>query len=450
MKKLLSLVLAAALACTAFALPAGAVGYDPSPVYTVQAECAYVVNTDTNVILYEKNSEQPVYAGGLTKLMTAALILTNYQDALDSTTITMPSAISDYVYGTTTADVRAGETVTLRQMLYGMLLPNGNDAAQGTAYVLSGNDLAGWVSQMNSLSQQIGTTGSTWTDACGLDAGNMTTARDMYLILRYLMGFDAFVEISGSYQYEMPANTKHANSYWLTNTNKMLSQSQGGSYYRSAIQGGKTDASGAYPDSGITTQSCVSWATQNGETYIFSILNSPYTCDDYGYSTLRPALYETGKLVDWVYGNFAIQAALDTTQPLCEIPVDYSTETSTLKLYPASDLKTILPAASDTTVTQKIYNLPDSVAAPVKQGDVIGTVTLVLAGETIGTVDLLAGQDVSRSNILYTLSQLQAFFSSLYFRVVLVLSLLSLAVYLVWFFWTMPRRRNSRKIRRSE
>ena len=450
MKKVLSLLLAAVLLCTVPAASAGAVGYDPSAVYTVQAECAYVVNTDTNIIIYEKNSEQPVFAGGLTKLMTVALILTNYQDALDTTDVTMPSAVSDYVYNTPYADIRAGETVTLRQMLYGMMLPNGNDAAQGTAYVLSGNDLTGWVSQMNGLSQQIGTTGSTWTDACGIDSGNMTTARDMYLILRYLMGFDAFVEIAGTYQYEMPANTRHANSFWLTNTNKMLSKSQGGQYYRSAVQGGKTDVSGAYPDRGVTTQSCVSWATQNGETYIFSILNSPYTVDDYGYSTLRPALYETGKLVDWVFNAFAIQAALDTTQPLCEVPVKYSTETGSLKLYPADDLKTILPAASDTTVTQKLYDLPEYVAAPVKQGDVIGTVTLVLAGETIGTVELLAGQDVNRNGALYTISRLQAFFGSLYFRVVLVLSLICLAVYLVWFLQRARKKHRSRKIRRSE
>ena len=84
--------------------------------------------------------------------------------------------------------MRSGETFTLREALYAMLLRNANDAAMGMAYQLSGNDLAGWVSQMNSLSQQIGTTASTWTDACGLDAGNVTNAVDMYLILRYLMG----------------------------------------------------------------------------------------------------------------------------------------------------------------------------------------------------------------------------------------------------------------------
>ena len=64
-----------------------------------------------------------------------------------------------------------------------MVTRNANEAAMGLAYELSGGDLTRWVSQMNTLSQRIGTTGSTWTDACGLDSGNTTTAVDMYLIL---------------------------------------------------------------------------------------------------------------------------------------------------------------------------------------------------------------------------------------------------------------------------
>ena len=119
------------------AAPAGAI-FDPSPLYEVKAQSAYIVNTDTNIILYEKDSTAQVPAGGLTKLMCAALVLTNYGDELDSRTFQMPFAISDYVYGTDNADMRSGETFTLREALYAMLLRNANDAAMGMAYQLSG------------------------------------------------------------------------------------------------------------------------------------------------------------------------------------------------------------------------------------------------------------------------------------------------------------------------
>ena len=440
MKRLFTLFFAVVLTVSCFVMPASAM-FDPSPVYEVQAPSAYIVNTDTNIILYEKNSTQQVSAGGLTKLMCAALVLTNYGDELDTRTFQMPFAISDYVYGTDNADMRSGETYTLREALYAMLLRNANDAAMGMAYQLSGNDLAGWVSQMNSLSQQIGTTNSTWTDACGLDDGNVTTAVDMYLILRYLMGFDAFVEIAGSPTFEMPAKEKHTKSFILTNQNVALNKASGGKFYRSAMKGGMCDVMAYKNDSG--TQSYVSWASSEGETYIFCVMGSPDTVDTYGYSNRRPALYETTQLIDWVYSSFSVQAALDPDQALAEIPVKYSSETDTLLLYPDDQMMTILPSTSDNSVTQKFFHLPESVAAPIKQGDLIGTVEIKLAGETIGVVNLVAGQDVNLNPVLFTISELQAFFHSLYLKVVLVLSAIALALYGIWWVQNAIREQRS-------
>ena len=135
-------------------MPAGAM-FDPSPVYQVQAASAYIVNTDTNIIVYDKDSTKQVSAGGLTKYMTLAVLLTNYADQLDNT-FQMPFAISDYVYNTNNADMRSNETFTYREAMYAMLTRNANEAAMGVAYALSGGDLDGWVAQMNTLSQRIG------------------------------------------------------------------------------------------------------------------------------------------------------------------------------------------------------------------------------------------------------------------------------------------------------
>ena len=199
MKRIFALVLSLVFLLSCLVLPAGAM-FDPSPVYQVQAASAYIVNTDTNIIVYDKDSTKQISAGGLTKYMTLAVLLTNYADQLDST-FQMPFAISDYVYNTNNADMRSNETFTYREAMYAMLTRNANEAAMGVAYTLAGGDLDGWVAQMNTLSQRIGTTASNWTDACGIDSGNTTCAVDMYLILRYLMSFDAFVEVSAPAPY---------------------------------------------------------------------------------------------------------------------------------------------------------------------------------------------------------------------------------------------------------
>ena len=441
MKRIAALFLSLAVLFSFLAVSASAM-FDPSPVYEVKAQSAYIVNTDTNIIVYDKDSQKQVWAGGLTKYMTIALVMTNYADQLDNT-FTMPFAISDYVHNTDNADMRSGETFTYREAIYAMVTRNANEAAMGLAYELSGGDLAGWVSQMNTLSQRIGTTGSTWTDACGLDRGNTTTAVDMYLILRYLMSFDAFKEISSAPTFTMPAKEKHAKSFVLLSQNVALNKTSGGSFYRSAMQGGMCDVMAYKNDSG--NQSYVSWANKNGATYIFCIMQSPDTCDDYGYANRRPALCETTKLMDWVFDSFSIQAALDTDQALAEIPVKYSSDTDTLQLYPDDNMMTLLPSSGDGTVTQKYFHLPDYVCAPIQQGDVVGTVELKLAGETIGMVNLIAGQDVSRSSLLYSFSKLQEFFGSLYLKVVLVVSAICAIIYVAWVLLNSPRTRHSSK-----
>lgn len=445
MKRVFALILSLAVVFSCLGVTAGAM-YDPSPVYEVQASSAYIVNTDTNIIVYEKNSSQQVSAGGLTKYMTIALMLTNYADQLDNS-FTMPFAISDYVHNTDNADMRSGETFTYREALYAMVTRNANEAAMGLAYTLSGGDLTGWVQQMNALSQRIGTTASTWTDACGIDGGNVTTAVDMYLILRYLMSFDDFVEISSAATFTMPAKEKHAKSFVLLSQNVALNKTSGGKFYRSAMQGGMCDVMAYKNDHG--DQSFVSWASKDGSTYIFSIMGSPDTCDDYGYSNRRPALYETTKLIDWVFDSFSIQAALDTDLALAEIGVLYSADQDTVQLYPADNMMTLLPSSGDGSVTQKYFHLPDSVAAPVHKGDVVGTVELKLAGETIGTVELIAGQDIERNNLLYAVAKVQDFLHSLYLKVVITLSVISAAIYGLWLLLNAWNgRRPTRKIKR--
>ena len=441
MKRIFALFLSFVVLFSCLSVTASAM-FDPSPVYDVKAQSAYVVNTDTNIIVYEKDSQKQVSAGGLTKYMTIALLLTNYADQLDNT-FQMPFAISDYVHNTDNADMRSNETFTYREAIYAMVTRNANEAAMGLAYSLSGGDLAGWVSQMNTLSQRIGTTNSTWTDACGLDSGNVTTAVDMYLILRYLMSFDAFVEISSAPTFTMPAKEKHTKSFVLLNQNVALNKTSGGSFYRKSMQGGMCDVMAYKNDHG--DQSYVSWANQDGSTYIFCIMQSPDTCDTYGYANRRPALYETTRLIDWVFQSFSIQPALDTDLALAEIPVKYSSDTDTLKLYPDNSMMTLLPSSGDGTVTQKYFHLPDYVCAPVQQGDVVGTVELKLAGETIGMVNLIAGQDVSRSSLLYSFSKLQEFFGSLYLKVVLVVSAICAIIYVAWVLLNSPRTRHSSK-----
>ena len=114
--------------------------FDTAPALTAPA--GYVVNLDTNIVVYEKNSETQLSAASLTKMMTTLLLLENYQDQLDSISLTAPSYIYDLIWeqstNASTADIRRGETQSLRNLLYAMLLPSGNEAAYIVADYMGG------------------------------------------------------------------------------------------------------------------------------------------------------------------------------------------------------------------------------------------------------------------------------------------------------------------------
>lgn len=390
------------------------------------APAAYVVNLDTNIVVYEKNSETQLQAASLTKMMTCLLMLEQYQDQLDTISLTAPSYIYDLIWEQTTnastADIRKGDTQTLRNLLYAMLLPSANEAAYIVADYMGGGSIDNFVAMMNDEAVAIGCTGTTFTDPCGLDEGNVTTARDAYLILRALTAYDIVATAMATPSYDMGTNDNYptAGTYIIQNTDKMVCNT---SYYRAYTKGGKTGSLGEW-------QNFAGWHSQDGESYISVVLNVPNATDEEGG---RPALRETGTLMDWVYETYTIAPALDTTQPITEIRVLYSTQTDTVMLYPSDDMMTLLPREGGAALTEQVFDLPEHLTAPLKQGDVVGTVTLTIEGQSIGTVDLIAGSDVDRNQMLYTISRVGEFFSSTYFKVVIMLTMAVVAVYaFVW------------------
>ena len=410
------------------ALPVAAEGEsstlaDNAPSLTAPA--AYVVNLDTNIVVYEKNSETPLSAASLTKLMTTLLLLENYQDQLDSISLTAPSYVYDLIWEQSTnassADIRRGETQSLRNLLYAMLLPSGNEAAYIVADYMGGGSIDNFVAMMNDEAKAVGCTGTTFVDPCGLNPNNITTARDAYLILRALTAYDVFATVVGTPSYDMGTNDRYTTpgTYIIQTTDKLITNS---SYHRDYTKGGKTGSLGEW-------QNFAGWHSQDGESYISILLNVPYDADPEG---MRPALVETATIMDWVFDTYTIAPALDTTQPITEVRVAYSTQADTVMLYPADNMMTLLPRDGGAALTEQVFNVPDQLPAPIKQGDIVGTVTLTIEGETIGTADLIAGSDVSRNQLLYTISRVSLFFSSTYFKVVVILTMLVIGAYLIF------------------
>ncbi len=270
--------------------------------------------------------------------MTTILMLENYQDQLDyhqhySAGLYLRPDLGRQT-NASTADIWKDETHTLRNLLYAMLLPSANDAAYIVADYMSGGSIDNFVAMMNDEAARIGCTGTTFTDPCGLDPNNVTTARDAYLMVRVAMPMMPFATVGGTPSYEMGTNPPlhYSRPYIIQTTDKLVSTS---SYYRYYTKGGKTGSLGEW-------QNFAGWHTQDGESYISVVLNVPYDADPEG---TRPALAETAER--WTGRSPPLPSPRrwipPSPSPRCRVVFD--SQTDTVMLYPADNMMTLLPAA---------------------------------------------------------------------------------------------------------
>jgi D-alanyl-D-alanine carboxypeptidase len=417
--------------------PQGAIFAQP---FDVSAEAVYMVNLDTGLVMYDKNAEQVWSPASLTKMMTAILVVENVQD-LDGTQVAMPRYVQDILYGTgsSTADIRPGESLSVRQLLYALLVPSANEASLILADYVGGGNVDNFVFMMNAKAAEIGCTNTNFTNPHGLyDANQYTTAYDQYLIARYIYeNHPEIMEIVRTNTYELPENPRYPNGWIILNTNKMqMTAFRDAGFYREYIQGIKT---GSLPEAGHNFASA---AVIENEHYIMVVLGA----SGGNYS----AFEVTAQLYDWAFYNFSVKPSLDITQPVAEVNVRYSSEADTVLLYPEEDFLTILPNESDETTLRRVYNLPESVPAPIQEGDRIGTVTLYLAGQEIGTVPLVARTPIKRNFAIFVVAKTIEFAGSLYFRVVLVLVVLVIGAYVYYMYRIAKRDEAMQKIKRRK
>ncbi len=404
--------------------------------FVPEAEAVCLVNEDTGLTVYQQNADTPLVAASLVKMMTCMLTMDfaeRYGKDLDTTLITSDKGwIYDELYGknASTADIRRGETLSLRELLYAALLPSANEAALLLADYVGGGYMANFMYQMNTRAKALGCTNTVFDDPNGLSEQNLTTAADMAKIARAFMSYPELVEIAATPSYLMAAHEQHSAEYNIFNTNRLI---VGTSPYYNAfpasagtIRAGKTGSLGEW-------QNFASQAVKNGETYTCVVLHSPNRADLVGAkiepAQSRPALYESARLYAWAFENLTVKSALDTSLPVTELRVKYSTQQDTVLLMPSGDIRAVLRKTDGEEALRRSYSLPKEVAAPVQAGAVMGSVTLSVAGVDIGSAQLIAREDVTLNPTLYLFTRLGEALSSLYFRAVLVLVLVVAGLY---------------------
>mgnify|MGYP002678790928 FL=1 len=369
----LALVLTLAVAVSA-ALP-GLAAY-PMPIQTAsETEAVYLFNADTGKTILNQNADQQQYVASLTKLMTALLLLESGKDLNGE--VTVPTALTQEFKDIqnangTTMGLRIGETVRRIDLLYALLVSSANDAASVIAYDVGGSVLD-FVKQMNTRAEELGCTGTNFTCAHGLfDYGNVSTAQDIAKIAAECYKNPTFVQVSSTAAYTLPATNLHQNERSIASSNPMTDS--GSEYYRSyvkCIKGGFTTLAG---------RCTVAFAEKDGHTYGLVILhsdtNSIYT--------------ECGQLFDWAFESFADRPLVDPQTVITTVDLTKCRTEPAVELYAAAPVSGY--GHADDIITYS-FDLPESVAATVKSGSVVGTATVYLDGYEVGTVDLVTHKE---------------------------------------------------------
>ena len=394
--RFLSLILAGltalSLICPALALE------DPRP----NARAAIVVYGDTGEVLYDLNIHERMYPASVTKIMTSLVVL----DAVDAGEISMDTEVTvsawavDLPWDSSNADLKAGEVLTIEQLLYCDLLPSGNDACNVLSEAVGGT-MAEFVARMNAKAAQLGMEGTHFANPHGLhDPEHYTTAYDIYLMAHAAMQNDTFRTIVRSPRYTLAATNFH-DARDIFSTNVLLDE-RNNQYYSKAI-GIKTGYTG---EAGRCLASAA--VDEEGRTFYCVVLGTEDSQDENG-ATQRWSFIESQRLLEWAFDNFHHTVLLnqDTENVLREVRVTLSDEADYVLAQPVGEIAATMPSDYTPMLAKLDYDLPDEVEAPITKGQKLGTVTLTYQGTVYGTLDMVAVDGVERSEFLYTVQQVE-------------------------------------------
>lgn len=196
-----------------------------------------VMDYDSGNILYSNKINEKIYPASTTKILTAILVIENTK--LDTAVVVSKNAVDSTPIGSSVMGVKAEEIFTIEQLLYGLLLPSGNDAAIVLAEVVSGN-VDDFVKLMNNKLQEIGCTNTHFCNPHGFhDDNHYSTASDMAKLFRYCLNNETFMKIISTKEYTIPPTNKTDTETKLINTNRMMDERYTSSYYEYMV-GGKT------------------------------------------------------------------------------------------------------------------------------------------------------------------------------------------------------------------
>lgn len=347
---------------------------------SINSRAYVVIDRNSGVVLCGKNENQKRKMASTTKIMTATVVLEN-ANLNDIVTVSKKAAGT----GGSRLGLKAGDKLSVQDLLYGLLLCSGNDAAVALAEFVGG-DIEGFANLMNEEAALLGLNNTHFETPHGLDSNlHYTTAYELAVLTNFALENDVFSKIVGTLNYTVNINGYPKN---IHNTNELLGSLDG-------VYGVKT---------GFTNGAnrCLVTSCKRGDLDVICVV--------LGADTKKFRTIDSTKLINYVFSNFSVVNIKDLIyeefenwklKNLADIYINKSTDSSVSLVL--SDLEYDCVPLENSVIGQlKVYvDCNMFLEAPLDKGVVVGKVCLMQNDISIADCDIVLNESVNRKNVFY-------------------------------------------------
>ena len=332
--------------------------------FDLKSTNAILYNLDEDTILYEKNSDERVAIASLTKIMTAIVSVENIDSLEEKVTLVNKDFDTLVENNASVAGFKVNEEVTYEDLLYGLLLPSGADAAQALTRLIAGNE-ENFVKLMNEKAKELGMEHTLFTNETGLDINNpYSTVKDVAIMFKYALNNPTLKKIMTTNSYVISDGYKKLNSTVASSIAAV-----GNMDY---VLGGKT---------GITKRAgrCLAtFAEFNDVNYMLITVGAPMISTPYNVIDQR-TIYE------YFLNNYGIQTIYNKDDILLELDTEYATKDK-IKVMAPEDIKTYLENNYDFNKIKIDYEGKSVIPYNTKEGETLGQLTISYDEKIIKTI----------------------------------------------------------------
>ena len=328
----------------------------------LNSEAAILVEVSTGRILYEKNSTKQMYPASTTKVLTAILVIENCE--LDEIVTVRESSLSNIPSGYVTCNLQVGEQLSVKDLLYALMIPSANDAAYVLAEYVAGS-VEEFSVMMNDKARQLGCKTTHFVNPNGIhEDSHYSSAYDLYLIADYAMKNKFFRSLVATTEYTLPATEKYPNEdRVLETTNELLNENSRKYFYKNAI-GIKT---------GYTSKAgncLIGGASRDGLEFIAVVLNGGTTNEG-----LNSRYVDSKKLFEYAYDNFTLTKIIEKGSVVQTLEIENGTkESKHLDLVIDETITVVNNKSIDMNSVIPEITLREVLEAPIAAGETIGTI----------------------------------------------------------------------------